>query len=354
MSILIFLLCAAGAYQAFKRRSPLGFAGVAVLFMIGAKYESALGLVDSFFYIVLPSFLQIAVAAAIAAGAAHLIFKGNGKGKGKGNSNLFGSDDPSDMYLLVGRVLDTKTSSTVFSDTRVTQNAFGQLDTQTSHELVVTHNTWLHDLNNDIDVNYSGSGSLQARPGHILGTMSYKGRSMLDINFSTNQSFSVQPATTHILVSIIVAIASVLLGWVMFPMSALLSPLVWWGKFKMHGGGGFFAKAIVPGSHRIEAVFTYGGGIAYLLTFFAFILFAMNRAPVSAYFTAVAVLFMTLVGLHQYVVRKIEPLHLALINKGRAELNRLYKEAEMKHAARASEAVVAQAAVAAPVPQPTA
>jgi hypothetical protein len=342
VSFLIFLLCAAGAFQAYKRRSPLGFAGVAALMMIGIKYQSDFGLLDSISYFILPSFFQIVIVAAIAGGVSYAIFKRNGSLK----TELFGRDDPSDMYLLVGRVLDTRTSSTVFSDTRVTQNAFGHLDTQTSHELVVTHNTWLHDLNNEVDVNYSGSGSLQARPGHILGTMSYKGRSLLDINFSTNQVFSVPPASTNILVSIVMATAMVLLGWVCFPLFALVSPLSWWGKFRMKGGEGLYVKAIVPGSNRIEAVFTYGGCIAYLLTIYAFSQFWQSGAQGSAYLTAIIVLFLSLVAMHQYVVRSVEPLHRALINKGRDELNRLYQEAERKHSARATAAAVAQPAVA--------
>ncbi len=138
----------------------------------------------------------------------------------------------------------------------------------------------------------------------------------------------------------------VLLGWVCFPLFALVSPLSWWGKFRMKGGEGLYVKAIVPGSNRIEAVFTYGGCIAYLLTIYAFSQFWQSGAQGSAYLTAIIVLFLSLVAMHQYVVRSVEPLHRALINKGRDELNRLYQEAERKHSARATAAAVAQPAVA--------
>lgn len=336
MSFIIFILCAVAAFQAYKRRSPLGFAGTGALLLFAWNYEPYGSLLENLLNTVLGDTLRLAVVAAVLGGGAYLYFKS--KGQLKPSSSLFGRDDMSDMYLLVGRVLDTKTSSTVFSDTRVTQNAFGQLDSQTSHEVVVTHSTWLHDLNNDVDVNYSGSGSLMARPGHILGTMSYKDRSFLDINFSTNKTFQVPPSTTNVIVSVVFAIAMILLGWVVFPFLALLSPLAWSGKVKMAGNGGTWTKAVVPGSHRIEAVLTYGGGIAYLLTFYAFSVLWQNNGTATGYMTAIGVLFAVLVALHQYVVRKVEPLHLALLDKGKAELNRLYKEAEVKHAARAPAA----------------
>lgn len=344
MSFIIFILCAVAAYQAYKRRSPLGFAGTGALLVLAWNYEPYGSLVENLLNAMLGYTLTLAVAAAVMGGGSYLYFKSKGQLRPK--SGLFGRDDMSDMYLLVGRVLDTKTSSTVFSDTRITQNAFGQLDSHTSHDVVVTHSTWVHDLNNDVDVNYSGSGTLMARPGHILGTMSYKDRSFLDINFTTNKTFLVSPSTTNIVVSVAWAIALVLMGWAMFPLIALVSPLAWSGKIKMAGNGGTWTKAVVPGSHRIEAVLTYGGGIAYLLTLYAFSALWQNNGTATGYMTAIGVLFAVLVALHQYVVRKVEPLHLALLDKGKAELNRLYKEAEVKHAARAA---AAQAPIATPV-----
>ncbi|MCK1789000.1 hypothetical protein [Pseudomonas violetae] len=345
MSFIIFILCAVAAYQAYKRRSPLGFAGTGALLVLAWNYEPYGSLVENLLNAVLGYTLTLAVAAAVMGGGSYLYFKSKGQLRPK--SGLFGRDDMSDMYLLVGRVLDTQTSSAVFSDTRLTRNAFGQLDTQTSHEVVVTHNTWVHDLTNDVDVNYSGSGTLKARPGHIVGTMSYKGRSFLDINFSTNNTYLVTPLTKSIILSAVIAIGLILLGWVVFPVFALVSPLVWSGHLKMAGNAGIWTKAVVPGSHRVEALMTYGGGIIYLLLMpIAFsVLWKMNATP-PAYVTTIGVLFAVLVGLHQYVVRKVEPLHLALLDKGKAELNRLYKEAEVKHAARAA---AAQAPIATPV-----
>ncbi|MCQ4282138.1 hypothetical protein NA633_03360 [Pseudomonas stutzeri] len=234
------------------------------------------------------------------------------------------------MYLLVGRVLGSDTHNTVFSETRLTQDVFGGVGASTSHDIVVTHNTWLYDLNNDIEVNYSGSGSLPARPGHILGTMAYRGRSLLDVNFTTNKSFSIPPASTSIVMSIVMAFAITLLGWVLFPIFMLAVTLSWLGLFDAKP---FFTTAKVPGTDRIEAIFVYAFGVTYGLLFVAFFSLHIEH-PLALLGMYVAAFILA----HNLLVRKLVALHTDFIEHGHAELNRLFKEAEAKHTARASAA----------------
>src|SRR5690606_10351345 len=121
-----------------------------------------------------------------------------------------------------GRVLDTRTSRDVYSTTHVSRDSTGNLNSHTTHDVVVSHNTWLHDLNNDVDVNYSGSGSIKARPGHVLGTMSYKGSSCIDVNYSTGTIYTVNKASKSILGSIFVAGFGGVLGFFFFPIMMLV------------------------------------------------------------------------------------------------------------------------------------
>lgn len=232
------------------------------------------------------------------------------------------------MYLLVGRVLRSDTNNTVFSETRLTQDVFGGVGASTSHDIVVTHNTWLYDLNNDIEVNYSGSGSLPARPGHILGTMAYRGRSLLDVNFTTNKSFSVPPASTSIVTSIVMAGAFTLLGWALFPLFMIVLPLTWLGLFNAKA---LFTTAKVPGTDRIEAIFTYAFGVAYGLFFVLAFTLEQPLLLLGIYVAA-------LIWAHRFMARKLAALHTDFIEHGHSELNRLYKEAEAKHKARSSAA----------------
>ena len=342
MGIIIYLLAAFAAFTALKRRSILVFIGAGELVLFGlVSTESDTGIFYTLFLMLTKGILLTAGFAAVSALIGYAVLKATGSQQAKD------FDPVTDMNLVVGRVLDTQSTTTVFSDTTVSRNAMGHLDSHTSHDVQVTHNTWLHDLNKDLDVNYSGDGKLQARPGHILGTMSWSGRTLLDINFSTRQRFCVEPATTNILASGVWAAILLVMGWAIFPVFALLSPLVWMGVLRWNGNGGVITTAVAPGSHKLEAIFVYGGGLAYLLAIIAFQ--SWDHGRMTNVGTIVTFLFITLVALHQYVVRMVKIRHLALLEQGEAELNRLYKQAEAKYEARAAALAQQPAANATPV-----
>ncbi|MGE8405549.1 MAG: hypothetical protein ACN6QH_00725 [Pseudomonas sp.] len=336
MAFVFFLLSIAAGYAAFKRKSPLGFAGAGALLAFWYEFLAADSLIENFGYILIYRWLSLALCAAIGYVGLTLYLKKKGQLPQRKRSIFGESDDVmADMQLLVGRVLDTRSNRTVFSDTHVTQNAFGNLDTYTTHDVQISHNTWLHDINNDVDVTYSGNGDLQARPGHIFGTMSWKGRSFLDVNYSTNKKFTLQGGKAHPLASLVWGVLLVVFGWVMFPLGAVMSPLVWAGWIGWNGGGGMWSKHIVPGSHKSEALLTYGGCLIYLL---GVMYVASHRGAGDSFVTALGVGCVALSALHYYVTSKIAQSQHELLVRGEAELDRLYTAGMARQKARAEAA----------------
>lgn len=349
MSFLIFIACAFVAFKAYQRKSPLGFAGAGALLGLAFVYEGYMGFFEGILMALMYRSPVLIITAAVAFAGAYFYFKS--KGQLQPSARKFSLKRPddltADMRLVVGRVLDTKSSHVVLSDTHVHQNAMGHLDSYTTHDVRVSHNTWLYDINQDKDVNYSGSGTLQARAGHILGTMSWKRQSFLDINFSTDSSYSVSKTPTSLLVSLIWGGLLIIFGPIIFPLFMLLSPIVWAGWLKWNGEGGLFSKHLLPSTYRLEAILVYGGGLAYAIA-----AMAMSMPPRSSesVLTVLACLFGVFTYLHQYVVKNLAKEHDELLAKGRQELHRLYT-AGMAHqaakaGARASNDPVATPAVA--------
>lgn len=340
MGFIILLLTAAAGYAAFKRKSAPAFAGVGALAAFWLSYESGVDLIYNIEIITSYRWPWLLIGAAIGYVGCSVWLRG------KSGRTVFGDSANAldDMQLLVGRVLDTRTNHTVFSNTHIQQNAFGNLESHTSHDVQVSHNTWLYDINRDTDVTYSGNGNLQARPGHIFGTMSWKGRSFLDINYSTNKKFVDTGTKYHPVASLVWGAILVVFGWAMFPLFALMSPLVWAGWINWNGNGGIYTKNVVPGSHKIEALLTYGGGLIYLAAF----ALMMTQRRSDDILTALIVGYAALTALHYFVVKKIAQSQEALIKRGEAELDKLHASGMARQNARAAEAAqAAPAAVAA-------
>lgn len=334
MNFLILIACAFVAYKSYKAKSPLGFAGAGALLGLAYAYEGWMGFFQNIFIAVAYRSPLLIVPAAIAFGGSYAYFKGKGQLRPSGRKfSLKRPDDlTTDMKLMVGRILDTKNSHVVLSDTHVHQNAMGHLDSYTTHDVRVSHNTWLYDINQDKDVNYSGSGTLQARAGHILGTMSWKRQSFLDINFSTDSSYSVSKTPTSLLVSLIWGGLLIIFGPIIFPLFMLLSPIVWAGWLKWNGEGGLFSKHLLPSTYRLEAILVYGGGLAYVI---AAIAMSMPPRSSESVLTVLACLFGVFTYLHQYVVKNLAKEHDELLAKGRQELQRLYTAGLARQAAKA-------------------
>jgi hypothetical protein len=332
VSFIIFIVGAFAAYKAFKARSPLGLAGAGLLLGLVINYEGEGSLFENLLMAVAWHLPTLVICAAVAYAGAHLYFRSKGQLRPTRLSFKRSDDLTSDMKLVVGRVLDTRNSQVVLSNTHVHQNAMGHLDSYTTHDVQVSHNTWLYDINHDVDVNYSGSGSLQARAGHILGTMSWKGQSFLDINFSTDRVFSVSKTPTALMGSLIWGGLLIVFGPLLFPLFMLLSPMTWLGWFQWNGKGGAYSKHLLPNTHRIEAILTYGGGLAYLIAAF---FMALPPHSGEKVITGFACLFAVFTFLHQHVVKSLAKEHDALLAKGREELTKLYNEGMARQAAKA-------------------
>lgn len=335
MTILLSILAAVVAYQAFKRMSP---AGMAIAVVIGlCSYQSLFSpFMETIELVFINNLGNLIIICAIAYSAAYLFFKKVYLKFQAGAQESWVSD----MRVVVGRVLDTKTNTTVYSSVNIGRDSLGGVSGYTSHDVEVTHNTWLLDLNTGREVNYSGGGEMRARPGHVLGTMSWKGRNLIDRNFNTGQVFYPQKTSTNIFVSMLWSAMLVLFGVILFPVLCFMAPMVWLGWFAWNGNAGVFVNNVAPGFHKIEAGLIYGGGLIYLVAW-AIVMWRGNDTlgliPPVAF-----ILFVLYVSAHQYVARTVVKRYETLIELGKAEIDRQYQLAEEKHRAAAASAASAE------------
>lgn len=334
MSFLILLLSAAAAYKGYKAKSALWFAVVGFLLAMSWMWQPYGGLLFNLINALTNNILITLISTGAGFGSFKFYLKAKGLEPAKKPSA------PVEMQLLVGQVIDTKSSQTVFSDVHVSKDSFGNLGSYTTHDVHTSHSTWLRDLNNDVDVNYTGTGTLEARPGHIVGTMSWGGQTFLDINYSTKKVFRKPFTSTNPIGSAMWALAMTALGWILFPVFALLSPLVWSGKLKWNGGGGLWSNPLAPGAHKTEAIFTFGGGAAYFLIGLAMFTLMVGGAKNME---TVGWLLLLMLGVNfalmQYVVKTKKAQEQALLAQGEAKLDERYAAGMARQAGRTAPLV---------------
>jgi hypothetical protein len=317
VGLLLLLLCLISAVFAYKKRSPMT---IAIAIALGAtSWECRSGF---------DSYLDLLLTGLLAGGVCYAglkIFLALRASQPMPNAD--------EMNLILGVVLDTKNSSQVFSDVTLGRNLFGHLDVETTHEVVISHDTWLYDLNRNIEVNYSGGGTIKARPGHILGTMSWRGKSFLDINFTTNSQGTIARPNTTLVGSLIMGAALVVFGWAMFPLFALMAPLTWIKVVKWRGGG-VFLDYVLPGSKLIEAVAVYLGGLVYVAFIAAFANANGHNYSVG---TVIGCAFVFYVLLHQWVMHSLQSKYDALIAHGSQGLHARYDAYKVQQARALAE-----------------
>lgn len=235
----------------------------------------------------------------------------------------------SSMWLVVGRVVDTQTTETVLSRTHVSRDAFGNIGSHTSHDVYLNHNTWLHDLNSGTEVNYSGSGRLAARPGHVIGTMSWGGMSFLDINYSTKRIFKLPCTSTNPFFALLMALGSLAFGFVLFPVMMAMVPLSWKGVVTMKGGGGALSQPMAPGAREIEWQWLLASSAVYLVGALS-IFSALQARSWGIAVGLLGVVFVCLYGLMQYALCRKKKQELALMAEGERLLDELYESGMAK------------------------
>lgn len=337
LSFFILLLCAGAAYKGWAKKSTFWFACAGALLGLSWVYPPYAGVWGPF-YAVRYGFLPILILAAVGFGVSKFYFKA----KGIAHDN---ASQPN-MTVVVGRVLDTNTSQTVYSNVHVGHDVMGNLSSYTTHNTQLNHNTWLRDLNNDVDVNYSGSGSIQARPGHVLGTMSYDGTSYMDVNYSTGGVFTLPKTVINPFASVVMAVVMVIFGWAFFPVAAVACPLVWYiaSKSPTFTARGMWFSTKGPGSVIAETILTYGGGILYGVCAFG-VLQALEDENGTTAIVSLCTLIAGLFILHQYAARLKFKREVALYRAGRTELDKLYETGMTKDAARAPAGTVSSSAI---------
>lgn len=334
MNFIILMLAAYTAYYAYKSSSPVHFAGATALLAAGFTYNSDMG-VGGLIWLLVEHWGRLLVFAALGYGVAYWALGKQGKLVARTDAVV----DFTEMSVMVGRVLDTENKSTVFSNTSIGKDVLGNLEAKTTHDVRMSHSTWMHDLTAEKDVHYSGSGELQARPGHILGTMSWSGRSLLDINFTTDNVFSVTAGKVHPAASAVMGFIHVLLGALIFPVG-LLFPIL-----NPKSEKGFFVKNVAPGTKKMELMHTLLGCVVFLIA-----LGMSGDAIAHQNFGALCVIwaavYVILTVTYHRLATAVKARYLELLDKGEYELRALYSQAEAKYTARAAaQNVVAEQVV---------
>lgn len=329
MNLLFLLLSAAAAYRGYKKKSALWFAGVGFLVALALSWRGADRVGYNLSLIVGPHLMPLLMfaIAGFVGFKIYLRVKGIKHTPGAAKK-ASASREQKPMKLLVGQVIDTKISKTVFSNVHVKRDSFGNVGSHTTHDVRTSHSTWLHDLNSDIEVNYSGTGSLEARSGHIVGTMSWNGTSFLDINYSTQKIFRKPLVSTNPIGSLLTGFCMTLLGWIGFPVFALVAPFMW------RRGREVLSNFSVPGLRKMEAIYIYGGSAAY--AFFTLVTFVLLEGGIKNLGVVGCVLLVLLAVncfLCQYVAVATRDRQKAFMAEGEAKLDELYAAGMAKQAA---------------------
>ncbi|MNE44502.1 hypothetical protein D3C80_1387330 [compost metagenome] len=176
-----------------------------------------------------------------------------------------------------------------------------------------------------------GDGHLEARSGHVVGFARYKGRTMMDINYTTEKVFAMKGPNVAINAAIII-LGGLLLGWVLYPVMLLCTLLAsrWPNTWSPKGGG-----AITPGfagSALHDKLYIVGGFLCYGL---AFLTVVGGHGAASSFILAGLLLVVGVVVLPVYCLIKLRDRHAQLMIYCEQQLDRLLSEAKARSAARA-------------------
>lgn len=227
----------------------------------------------------------------------------------------------------VGRILETKSDKTVLTDVHISTDASGLYTSSTTQDIRVSHNTWMLDLVTNREYNYAGNGELKARAGHVLGTMTWHGRSLMDVNFTTGNTHTIDPPSTNPIISFVFALMMLSFGWALFPLMALMSPLAWLssnGRF-----GALYLKNPLPDIQHLEAILTFVGGAIYLDSFY-YLFNYLQPVSLDVFSLTAGLVFIVIFALHQYVMRACKSKHSDIMDVGSAQLAKIFSQVEQK------------------------
>lgn len=344
MKVFLSLVALAVIAYAVYRRTPKTI-GLAVG-LVAAAYEC-----DSYFpYDTLVSML---VAFAFFGGVTFFVVKrtawardrvGQLESKaavGDAKAARLSDDDVQAMKVVVGRVLSSRNDTQVLHNFSVSTDYNGKVSGSSSNELLASHQTWLYDLAEDKEVLYASEGHLAVRPGHVIGVVRWRGHSLVNWNISTNTRFVNPGPVVNVATSIVVAGASVIFGWALYPVMMLIVPFRALSKTETNG---LVIQGNWPGAKACDVVMVLCGLVVYGAFLGGVGASMMSKSP-EIFFTSVGAAFAAYYALHVYLTKRMARNFKALVAKGSEKLAALYASLEPKLAAQQAQqaAQVAQA-----------
>jgi hypothetical protein len=254
---------------------------------------------------------------------------GLGKGVVHGVIAEVKADTKEAVSFTVGEVISNNNDTFVTTSVSVGRDVFGEAKATTSNQYHSSHTTWIKDLTTGKEVKIGGDGHLEARSGHVVGFARYKGRTMVDVNYTTDFIYSMK-APNVALQAVLLIIAGLLLGWVLYPVLVLCLSLQsrWPNTFQPKGGGTITAG--FAGSAAYDKIYVFGGSLCYGL---AVLIPMAGRGSMTSFTIAGLLLFVGIVVLPIYCLVKLRARHAELMIYCKQQLDRIYNEAKNNTAA---------------------
>lgn len=313
MKILMYLLFFGAAFLAYKRHSPVLIACAAALFTAAFAYEPW---DDSWSWLWSALIVGIGVMAL--------------RGVVNGILTELKTDNKEAVAFTIGQIISNSNDTLVTTSVSVGRDAFGDAKATTSHQYHSSHTTWIKDLSTGKEAKIGGDGHLEARSGHVVGFARYKGRTMMDVNYTTENAFSMKGP--HVVAqAAVVIVGGLLLGWVLYPVYLLFTVLQsrWPNTWRPKNGG--MITAGFAGSAGYDKLYTLGGCLCYGLAFLALL---GGMGSVSSLILAGLLLIAGVVVLPVYCLIKLRARHAELMLYCKQQLDMLQSQVQARSAAQ--------------------
>ena len=325
MNIIMYLLFFGAAFLAYKRRSTLFIACAAGLLTAAVVYH-------------LDPWDNLWVMAGVIVGLIVGLVKRVVNGVVAGLK----ADTKEAVSFTVGEVISNSNNTSVTTNVSVGRDAFGDAKATTSHQYHSSHTTWVKDLTTGKESKIGGDGHLEARSGHIVGFARHNGRTMMDVNYTTENVFSMKAPNVAIQAAAAI-IGGLLLGWVLYPVYLLSTVLqsLWPNAWRPKNGG--IITAGFAGSVSYDKLYILGGCLCYGL---APLVLAVGMGSTASFIIAGLLLFVGIVVLPIYCLVKLRARHAELMIYCKQQLDRIYNQAKAQSAAREQVALEVEPAIA--------
>lgn len=252
------------------------------------------------------------------------------------------ADTQESVSFTVGEIISNSNDTLVTTSVSVGRDAFGEAKATTSNQFHSSHTTWIKDLVTGKEARIGGDGHLEARSGHVVGFARHKGRTMMDVNYTSENVFSMKAPNVAIQGAALI-VGGLLLGWVLYPVLMLMLVLQsrWPNTWQPKGGGTITAG--FAGSAGYDKMYVFGGGLCYGL---AFLVIVAGMGSASSLIFAGLLFVAGVVALPIYCLVKLRARHAQLMSYCKQQLDRIYNRVKAQSTAQGQVAVEGEIATA--------